>query len=407
MPEPMPESRSMAAKPEHHPMKLTNTRPPPQPQAKTTRPTVSSRLLAPTAASRNRAQGVVPTETRVQIKVPRASAPPALTNARKPVSSVGPKRAVRQVTVGSAPSFMCRSSAPGSVEKPKAAVRTVREIEVAAATVAEAAAARELKRAEVTSADKQRIDELSMELRGCRIKLEGANEVIKQEADKITDLKSKHGRFEQQIARLMKDLGERDDQIAKLRAELESSRSQQENNANLSTKLAGMEERLRQQERELEGNTNVIKSLEEEVKSVGERKDVEKEYSLTKLAESYTGWRDKAYVDSLETQIAEFKKQSDKSDLESSVSALTTQNEMLTEIISSQASKFEQDMAILSGEVARLESQLSIANAKLESVTADRAQVELMFAGLKKPVIESRAVFGDLENVEISSEMKG
>ncbi|KAK9377878.1 uncharacterized protein V1513DRAFT_435478 [Lipomyces chichibuensis] len=457
-----------------------------------------SRLLAPTEASKAHASAPRNAETRPPIRSrPRASAPSAVGNSIRPVQKASTKSAGARPFAESTASSLRLSSIAGS--KPLAhtpredkAVRTLRnevvhikpegpggltaEREAKAAKPHHENTAEELVIAAVGSAHKtdamedktddadtierdKKMSELSAELDASTKKLHDSTSIIQQQADNIAGLKTKCCEYEQKITELEKELAVADEKhdaaIAKLQNELISNnqmhvteignlqselsaytKKHEDQVAVFSEKLVAAEEQINLRERELEGNSKVIKSLQEELNTTVENMEEARKAELEKLAKSYDGWRDKAYVDGLQkeletlrvsaqndTEISSLKKTI--SDLEAKkpgqkdlITALETKVEVLTATIESQG---EQNTILgasnesLSKEVEKLVRQLSETKQELQDVLAQHNQLEALATVLEsekatadKNMADMRQIFGELErNVDsLNSELR-
>ncbi|KAK9244282.1 hypothetical protein V1506DRAFT_515495 [Lipomyces tetrasporus] len=321
-----------------------------------------------------------------------------------------------------------------------------------------AAAEREKSQAGLTERD-NKISELSAELEATTTKLQDSTSLTQQQADSIAVLQAKHSGFEDKITALEKELADanqkHDAALANLQIELtnskqlhstevENAQSQvsadkkkyEEEIASLSQKLASAEEQINLRERELLGNSKVIKSLQDELNTIVETLEDAKEVELEKLAKSYDGWRDKDYVGGLEKEL-ETLKVSLKHDTEAAslkqniadlkaknlqqkdlIAALETKVEVLTATIASQGelnTKLSASNADLASEDEGHVRQLSETNQKLQEVLAQQSQLEAMAAVLQsekansdKNVADMRQIFGELErNVDsLNSEFK-
>ncbi|KAK9254321.1 hypothetical protein V1507DRAFT_503392 [Lipomyces tetrasporus] len=310
-----------------------------------------------------------------------------------------------------------------------------------------AAAEREKSQAGLTERD-NKISELSAELEATTTKLQDSTSLTQQQADSIADLQAKHRGFEDKITALEKELADanqkHDAALANLQIELtnskqlhstevENAQSQvsadkkkyEEEIASLSQKLASAEEQINLRERELLGNSKVIKSLQDELNTIVETLEDAKKVELEKLAKSYDGWRDKDYVGGLEKEL-ETLKVSLKHDTEAAllkqniadlkaknlqqkdlIAALETKVEVLTATIASQGelnTKLSASNADLASEVEGHVRKLSETNQKLQEVLAQQIQLEAMAAVLQsekansdKNVADMRQIFGELE----------
>ncbi|KAK9320350.1 hypothetical protein V1517DRAFT_329681 [Lipomyces orientalis] len=334
------------------------------------------------------------------------------------------------------------------------------ELVLAAAENAQKAAAAEREKSQAGIIERDnKISELSAELEASTKKLQDSTSLTQQQADCIADLQAKHRGLEDKITALEKELADANDKhdaaLASLQielanskqlhsAEVENVQSQvsaektkyEEQIASLSQKLASVEEQINLRERELLGNSKVIKSLQDELNTTVETLEDAKKVELEKLARSYDGWRDNDYVGGLEKELETLKaslrhdteaallrenmanlevKNSQHKDL---IAALETKVEVLTATIASQGEQntnLSASNADLAKEVERHVRQLSETNQKLQDVLAQQSQLETLAAVLQsekadadKSVADMRQIFGELErNVDsLNSELK-
>ncbi|KAK9389850.1 hypothetical protein V1515DRAFT_618958 [Lipomyces mesembrius] len=455
-----------------------------------------SRLLAPTEASKAHASAPRNAETRAPLRPrSRASAQSAVGNPIRPVQRASSKSAGVRPFAGPTASSLRLSSNAGS--KPLAhppreekVVRTLRNesskpagpggltaeryakaskphhrntsevlVIAAAGSVHKVAAVEDkINDADMIERDKT-MPELSAELEASKKKLHDSTSMIQQQADNIAGLETKCCEYEQKITELKEELAAADEKhdaaIAQLQSQLidnkqmhvteignfqselsADKRKYEDEVAGLSEKLATAEEQVNLRERELGGNSKVIKSLQEELNTTVETMEEARKAELEKLAKSYDGWRDKAYVDGLQkeletlkvsakndTEISSLKKTI--SDLEAKklgqmdlITALETKVEVLTATIER---KGEQNTTLgasnesLSKEVEKLVRQLSETNQKLQDVLAQQNQLEALTTALQsekatadKNMADMRQIFGELErNVDsLNSELK-
>ncbi|KAK9494659.1 hypothetical protein V1508DRAFT_412281 [Lipomyces doorenjongii] len=457
-----------------------------------------SRLLAPTEASKAHAYAPRNAETRAPVRSrSRASAPSAVGNPTRPVQRASTKSTGVRPFAGPTASSLRLSSNTGSKPlthppREEKAVRTLRnesvhnkpagtssltaereakaskphhrstaeELIIAAAGSVQNVAAVEdkINDDDIIERDKKML-ELSAELEASKKKLHDSTSMIQQQVDSIASLKTKCCDYEQKITELKEELAAADQKhdaaIAQLQSQLidnkqmhvteignfqselsADKRKYEDEVAGLSKKLAAAEEQVNLRERELEGNSKVIKSLQEELNTTVETMEEASKAELEMLAKSYNGWRDKAYVDGLQkeletlkdsakndTEISSLKKTI--SDLESKksgqmdlITALETKVEVLTATVERQG---EQNTTLgasnesLSKEVEKLVRQLSETNQMLQDVLAQQNQLEAMTTVLQsekatadKNMADMRQIFGELErNVDsLNSELK-
>ncbi|KAK9362767.1 hypothetical protein V1504DRAFT_447436 [Lipomyces starkeyi] len=456
-----------------------------------------SRLLEPTEASKAHASALRNDETRAPVRSrPRASAPPAVGNASRPVqraptksagvrpfaeptasssrlsSNAGSKRLAHTPREGNAARTLRnegvhgKPAGPGGLTADPEAMasrqhhrNTAEGLVIATAGSAQKVAAVEDKISDADIERDKKMSELSAELEASKKKLHDSTSMIQQQADSIAGLKTKCCEYEQKITELEKELAAADEKhdaaVAKLQSELINSKQMhvteignfqrelsadkrkcKDEAAGLSEKLAAAEQQVNLRERELEGNSKVIKSLQEELNTTVETMEEARKTELEKLAKSYDGWRDQVYVDGLQkeleilkfsaindTEISSLKKtisdlEAKKSGQKDLITALETKVEVLTATIESQG---EQNTTLgasnesLSKEVEKLVRQLSETNQKLQDVLAQQNQLEALTTVLQsekatadKNMADMRQIFGELErNVDsLNSELK-
>ncbi|KAK9370071.1 hypothetical protein V1509DRAFT_618451 [Lipomyces kononenkoae] len=414
--------------------------------AAATRPTtflVPSRVLAPTEASKAHTSGPPPrlgqrsttATTQPYRHGPRTE--PAPTSSLK--SSAADKRTTRPALHH--PAAPRQDKTPGTYTEPKGSGRMNAE-------VVEEAAGTSAIREDIIQAD-QKISTLSADLNK-------QISIVQQQADAIAGLEQKCREYEQRIAELEKELTlATDATVAKLEVEIsnikQTNATEMENLqsklardkqmyddqvAALGANLAQTEAQVGLRERELEGNSKVIKSLQEELRTTVETMQETARTELEMLAKSYDGWKDKDYVDSLEKELESLKisagsnaeilslnktiddlkaKNTGQGDL---ITALETKIEVLTATVKSQGEEntnLSLANAAMSKELEMHVRQLAETNQDLQDVLAQQDQLKALAALLQsekanadKNVADMRQIFGELEtNVDsLNSELK-